>query len=303
MTFTQLLVPIAPEQEINDSHHHAFQFANKCSATVTLLLVIKELAEFKEIYHLSGSSLDILDKATQHFQNSLTQHADTLSQQYPNVNFTTKVRVGKPLTEILAEAEQSQASMVIIDSYRETKTVACERGSNTLNLMRKAKLPIWSLSRVPSQIKHVAVAIDLTNSEYQDFNAQLLASSIEFCSLVGAKLSVCHVWKMESEGFLRDWSGYSDIEIALLAKSMREERIARLNTLLDEYQTSAVEIDTQVLEGETREVFPDYVVAQEIDVVFLGSMSRTGLSGLVLGNTAESMINQLDCSVITLKPN
>jgi nucleotide-binding universal stress UspA family protein len=35
----------------------------------------------------------------------------------------------------------------------------------------------------------------------------------------------------------------------------------------------------------------------------MGSMSRSGIAGFVLGNTAEEMINQLDCSVITLKPD
>ncbi|MCO7023578.1 universal stress protein [Vibrio paracholerae] len=48
---------------------------------------------------------------------------------------------------------------------------------------------------------------------------------------------------------------------------------------------------------------PEYVISNEIDLVILGSMSRTGISGFVMGNTAESMINQLECSVMTLKPD
>ncbi|EOW9248181.1 TPA: universal stress protein, partial [Vibrio cholerae] len=55
--------------------------------------------------------------------------------------------------------------------------------------------------------------------------------------------------------------------------------------------------------GEPREVLPEYVISNEIDLVILGSMSRTGISGFVMGNTAESMINQLECSVMTLKPD
>ncbi|OAJ94928.1 universal stress protein [Vibrio bivalvicida] len=303
MTFTQLLVPIAPGQEIDDSHHQAFQFANKCSAKVTLLLVIKELAEFKEIYHLSGSSLNVLDKATHHLKNDLEKQARTLSDQYSNIRFSTKVRVGTPFIEIIKEADESDASMIIINSYRQSKKDACERGSNTLNLMRKSEAPIWSLSRVPSSIRNVVVAVDLTNDEYQDFNAQLLSMAIDFCSSVGASLTLCHVWKFESEGFLRDWSGYSDIEIALIAKEMRKERLSRLNALLEVHKDSPIKIEPKVLEGETREVFPKYVADYKMDLVILGSMSRSGISGFVLGNTAEAMINQLDCSVITLKPD
>lgn len=303
MAFNPLLVPIAPEQELNNSHHQAFQFANLCGAKVTLLLVIKELAEYKDIYQLSGSTLDVLDHATKHYQSVLDKHIQTLTTQYPNIYFTSKVKVGIPFIEIIKEATQLQAAMVIIDSYRQSKKEACERGSNTLNLMRKSETPIWSLSQVTAPIKQVVAAIDLTNPDYHDFNTKLVATAAKFCSIIGAKLTLCHVWKLESEGFLRDWSGYNDIEIALLAQNMREERLARLNALLDPYVSGSTEIRTTLLEGETREVFPQYVVDNDMDLVIMGSMSRSGISGFVLGNTAESMINQLDCSVITLKPD
>ncbi|MCG9575291.1 universal stress protein [Vibrio tubiashii] len=303
MTFTQLLVPIAPGQEIDDSHHQAFQFANNCSANVTLLLVIKELAEFKEIFHLSGSSLNVLDQATHHFKDHLAQQARTLSEQYANIRFTTKVRVGTPFIEIIQEADESNSSMIIINSYRESKQDACERGSNTLNLMRKSEVPIWSLSRAPRATRNVVAAVDLTNNEYQDFNAQLLAMAVDFCTQIGASLTLCHVWKFESEGFLKDWSGYSDIEIALLAQEMRKERQSRLSKLLEGQKECSVDIATKILEGETREVFPQYVADEDIDLVILGSMSRTGIAGFVLGNTAEAMVSQLDCSVVTLKPD
>lgn len=303
MAFNQLLVPIAPEQDLNDSHHQAFQFANQCGAKVTLQLVIKELAEYKDIYHLSSSTLDVLKHATKHYQDTLDKHILTLNNHYPKIEFTSKVEVGVPFIEIIKEATQLQASMVIIDSYRQSKKEACERGSNTLNLMRKSETPIWSLSKDSAPINQVVAAIDLTNADYHEFNTKLVAMAVEFCSLMNAKLTLCHVWQLESEGFLRNWSGYSDIDIALLAKNMHEERLTRLNALLSPYADSNTEIHTVLLEGETRDVFPQYVSDNGMDLVVMGSMSRSGISGFVLGNTAEDMINTLNCSVITLKPD
>ncbi|MCG9752187.1 universal stress protein [Vibrio brasiliensis] len=303
MAFNQLLVPIAPEQDLNDSHHQAFQFANQCGAKVTLQLVIKELAEYKDIFHLSGSTLDVLDHATKHYHDALNQHIHNLNSQYPNIQFTSKVDVGVPFIEIIKEASHLGASMVIIDSYRQSKKEACERGSNTLNLMRKSETPIWSLGKVSAPVKQVVAAIDLTNSDYYEFNTKLVEMAVEFCTRMKATLTLCHVWQLESEGFLRDWSGYSDIEIALLAKKLREERLTRLNDLLAPYTDSDAEIHTALLEGETREVFPQYVTDNKMDLVVMGSMSRSGISGFVLGNTAEDMLNKLDCSVITLKPD
>ncbi len=304
MIFSKILVPIAPEQEINDSLHQAFQLANRCSSQVILLSIIKELDEFKEIHHISGTALDMLDRATQCYHNALKEHVHILREKYPKIKFATKVRIGIPFIEIIKEAAESNASLIIIDSYRRIKKEACQRGSNTLNLMRKSEVPIWSVSKSPRAIKNVVVAIDLTNRDYKDFNTKLISLAVEFCSNIGASLTFCHVWKLESEGFLRDWSGYSDIDIALLSQKMRNERMDRLNSLLLPYADSSVSpINVKLLEGEPREILPQYVVDKNVDLVILGSMSRTGISGFVMGNTAESMINQLGCSVITLKPD
>lgn len=303
MAFTKLLVPIAPEQEVNQALHQAFVFANQQSAHVTLLVVIKELAEFKDIYHISGTALDILDKATEFYHQAMEDHVQTLTKQYPQITFLVKVRVGIPYIEIIKEANESQSSMVIIDSHREDREEACQRGSNTLNLMRKSETPIWSIATHSAPIKNVVAAIDLTNQDYQDFNKKLIALAHEFCASINASLTFCHVWKLESEGFLRDWSGYKDIDIALLSQKMRQERMERLKVLLVPHEKSSVPMQVELLEGETRQVLPQYVSDNGIDLVILGSMSRTGISGFVMGNTAESMINQLNCSVITMKPD
>jgi len=34
----------------------------------------------------------------------------------------------------------------------------------------------------------------------------------------------------------------------------------------------------------------------------MGTIARTGISGLIIGNTAEAILNQLECSVHAIKP-
>ncbi|GHW31595.1 Universal stress protein family 1 [Vibrio cholerae] len=302
MTFEKILVPIAPEQELNDSLQYALSLSNECSSQVTLISVINTLDEFKEIHQFSGSALDILDAATQFYHDSLKQHIQTLAEHYPKISFGSKIRIGIPFIEIIKEAKESNSSLIMIDSYRENKIEPCQRGSNTLNLMRKSEIPIWSLSKKPKAITNVIAALDLTNPSYQDFNSKIISLAVELCNKLGASLTCCHVWKLESEGFLKNWSGYADIDIALLSQKMRNERVERLNSLLTPF-VNTLPIKVMLIEGEPREVLPEYVISNEIDLVILGSMSRTGISGFVMGNTAESMINQLECSVMTLKPD
>jgi universal stress protein E len=38
------------------------------------------------------------------------------------------------------------------------------------------------------------------------------------------------------------------------------------------------------------------------DLVVMGTISRAGIAGLSVGNTAERMLGHLDCSLLTVKP-
>jgi nucleotide-binding universal stress UspA family protein len=41
---------------------------------------------------------------------------------------------------------------------------------------------------------------------------------------------------------------------------------------------------------------------QSIDLITMGTVGRSGIRGLFLGNTAEKVLNACDCSILTLKP-
>ena len=38
------------------------------------------------------------------------------------------------------------------------------------------------------------------------------------------------------------------------------------------------------------------------DVIVMGTVARTGVPGFIMGNTAETILNQIDCSVLAIKP-
>jgi nucleotide-binding universal stress UspA family protein len=42
---------------------------------------------------------------------------------------------------------------------------------------------------------------------------------------------------------------------------------------------------------------------KKIDVLVMGTVARTGIPGFIIGNTAESVVQQLSCSLLALKPN
>jgi len=39
-----------------------------------------------------------------------------------------------------------------------------------------------------------------------------------------------------------------------------------------------------------------------IELLVMGTVCRTGLAGLIIGNTAEKVLSEVNCSVLTVKP-
>jgi len=47
---------------------------------------------------------------------------------------------------------------------------------------------------------------------------------------------------------------------------------------------------------------PALVKRIDADLVVMGTVARTGVPGFIMGNTAETILNQIDCSVFAIKP-
>jgi universal stress protein E len=54
--------------------------------------------------------------------------------------------------------------------------------------------------------------------------------------------------------------------------------------------------------GVARERIAEEVQKRRIGLLVMGTIARTGVPGFIIGNTAEDILNSVDCSVVTVKP-
>ena len=97
-----------------------------------------------------------------------------------------------------------------------------------------------------------------------------------------------------------------------LKEVVEHERVERqqwLENLVDEYRSTLGDDRAkrfnpklELLRGDPTIVIPQRVKELNADLLSIGTVSRKGLSGWLIGNTAEAILSRLDCSVVTLKP-
>jgi len=51
-----------------------------------------------------------------------------------------------------------------------------------------------------------------------------------------------------------------------------------------------------------KKVIAPLAAVLQADIVVMGTVARTGISGLLIGNTAEAILDQLTCSVLAIMP-
>ncbi len=50
-------------------------------------------------------------------------------------------------------------------------------------------------------------------------------------------------------------------------------------------------------------MIPELAYKEKVDLIIMGTVCRTGIAGFFIGNTAEKVLQQVHCSVLTVKPD
>ena len=73
-------------------------------------------------------------------------------------------------------------------------------------------------------------------------------------------------------------------------------------TSSDTNNADVLDLHLHVVKGPAHFVVSELARELAVDLVVMGTVARTGIDGFFMGNTAEGILAELDCSVLTIKP-
>ena len=80
-----------------------------------------------------------------------------------------------------------------------------------------------------------------------------------------------------------------------------EELQARLATT--DYRTVQAGIQVKIVAGQSDGIIVDAIEEHDVDLFVMGTISRGGIPGFLIGNSAERLFPQITCSVLAIKPD
>lgn len=176
----------------------------------------------------------------------------------------------------------------------------------TMRLVRKCPCPVWVIKRGSGDFRRILAAIDVgaVNPEARALNQKIIELTHSLAQRENGEAHYLHAWRLEHEIMLSSPRfKVSQDEIDEMKKKIKKERSEQLEYLLDHNHIPHTVSNTHLREGGSEDVTKQAIVDLKIDVVVMGSVARSGIPGLLIGNKAEKTLNTINCTVLTVKPD
>ena len=227
-----------------------------------------------------------------------------LSLPQNDIDVVINVVEGIPFLEIIRQVLHEQYDLVITTAEEVKGIRARVFGATSMHLMRKCPCPVWVVKRAQTRpYARILAAVDPSayDPKRDSLNPLILQLAGGMARKESAELHIVHVWNLFGERYLHS-SGMSEKAIQEAKDYEKEQHKQHFDTLLNRAGVTDLKPHVYLIEGDPDEYIPKLVMELGIDLLVMGSVCRTGIAGFLIGNTAEEVINQVDCSVLTLKP-
>lgn len=291
----------------------AVNVADSAGAKLTLVATVEPSGSHRR-FATRGLDIDEIERLlVEDRQRQLEEAAELI--RTPGVEIMTRVFVGDPVEVVIAAVQDEGFDFVAKPPSPDQGLRQQLFGSIDMHLMRTCPCPV--LIGRPKKDGYsgravAAVSYDAGDKKHARLNNRILESAAfvadaEFAGI--NEVHVVHAWQLYGESLLAH--GRGKLPSDKFQEALRQEEDEReqwLTNLIDESQTrmpKEAEVRFKpvlsLLHGDPKIVIPRLVKELDADVLSLGTVSRRGVEGLLIGNTAEEILNRVSCSVVTHK--
>jgi nucleotide-binding universal stress UspA family protein len=236
------------------------------------------------------------------------EHAATLENRVQplrarGIPVATQVAKGETFLEIVRTVLCNHHDLVVKMISTEGVFERAFFGSTDLHLLRKCPKPLWLIKPgEPETFRRIAVALDPNMEDAIKFELgfDLLTLGTSLAEMDSAELLVVHAWRPYAEDKLK--KHLEPTEFADYVGAWHQESLNRTSKFVAPFRDRIAPSCLRVVQGEPGCVIPHFVKEHAIDLVVMGTLGRLGTQGWFIGDTAERILNRLECSVLAVKP-
>jgi len=301
MKTKHILALLDPRLDSSAAAQRAVDWAKRTGARLTLAV-----AEDHQTIVESGILGDALTRqAIDAWQEDIEGWLkDTAAKlETDGLEVSQQVIMGHPLSDKIIEFVAKQGNdMVIKDSHDEGALSRAFFTPLDWHLLRRCPVPLMLTK--PGQkdgLTRIAAAVDPFHERGKpaELDQRILSAASDLSALYGADLTVIHACQTQPLGANSPLEGPS-LQFEKVRDEIHQHHERALQELADDAGIDKGK--TRFIDAPARRAIADYTRDEQVDLLVMGTVTRKGLTRLIMGSTAEAILGRLECDVLAIKP-
>ncbi|WP_111979275.1 universal stress protein UspE [Algibacillus agarilyticus] len=298
-SFSKILVVIDPMQDEQKALARAIELANKTGASVSALMTIYDFS-YEMTTMLSQDERTLMQQAVIKnskiwLDNLLEQQSHLISQLHGEV-----IWHNSPYQAIIEKVLTNNYDLVIKSTHQHPLIQSVIFTPTDWNLLRKCPSAVLLVKEHawPNHSRVIAAINASSDQSYhQSLNHKIIKTARDIANCLHSKTILVNAFPSVPVNLGIEIPNFEPHTYLTSVKSLHIEGV---HTYANQFDIPTE--DCLIREGLPESVVPE--IAEEIDaeLVVLGTIGRTGLSAAIIGNTAEQVLDALNCDVLAVKP-
>ena len=206
----------------------------------------------------------------------------------------TVVTTGKPYADLLGVAERFKADLLVVGTRGLGRVQRFLLGSTAERLVRAAPMPVLVAKGTAkaTPIRRIYVGVDFSAG-----SKRALETAVGLAKPLEAQVTAVHAIDF---GSLSDQMSAAPDRRRLTRRAAEAELAEFVLKRFPGNGTAAPKV--RVVESPADESLALAAVRQKVDLIVLGSVGRSGVDALLIGNTAERVLRRSSLPVLVVKP-
>ena len=272
---------------------YACALAQSWGASLTVMSVLEFPPGMNPDYAVNRLYLDELMQETTARLVEVTARAGGLG-----LSVQSRIATGIPSEEVLAVARAEEADLVVVGTRGKTGLEHVLLGSTAERIIRMAPCPVLTVpgaKQLAGEHPKATVMRMLVPVDFSDCSRDALEYGALIAQRSNVSMKLLHVLEPVSYG----------LDFTLPQMAQRESsKIAitkRLSDFVSALSSLGLASDFLISGGLPADSILDAARAQSVDMIVMGTHGRRGVSHVLFGSVAESVLRRSSCPVLTVR--
>ncbi|MEZ9138819.1 MULTISPECIES: universal stress protein UspE [unclassified Shewanella] len=297
--YNKILVVINPMTDHQPALARAVELASKSNASITAFLTIfdfsYEMTSILSSHEREAMRQGVIDQRESWLAEAILPYAKS------GLTIDTKVVWhNRPFESVIKYAIEQDVDLLVKSTHEHDKLKSIIFTPTDWHLLRKAPIPVLMVKEhdwpVAGKIL-CAVNVASEDDEHSTLNTKIIENALNLAAKFSAQIHLVNGYPGTPVNLAIELPEFDAASYNDTVRMQHEQRI--------QYLANSFNIPLEnchVEEGLPEDVIPELALKLDAELVILGTVGRTGFSAALIGNTAEHVIDSINCDLLAVKP-